>query len=501
MTTKHIKVEKRIATYDENDGIIVCGNECYRAEFDFDSEWDAYEKKKASFVFWHKGVYKRINVEFKGNICPIPPIYNTKFVEVGVFVDNALRTTSEAVIPCRKSILCKDAQDILKMDEIDALNRAVIAYIEANYSDGKSAYEIAVEKGFQGTEDEWLAQWATREDVNNLREVAEGKCQTFTVQSLSSMLTLLNATPAPSGHNYDYVGTNLSFKGKTLKTGDVILIRQLDVPDYWCDVGTDAVYLCPLETTKIDLDNYLEKDTSTSTKKKVYAKLEDGTNDLIPCSTSRSPNEIAIRDQSGNFGVSDPVNDMHCVNKGYAEKHYQPILNFDSNPTENSKNPITSGGVYDILQNGFQVINGKRLATGETDSIGQTAYGEYEIYGNGATVTYNGNSYSGRFHQIMLYSTKLSDGSTDTRYRHISVGSSVLSGYNVEYGTLRSNVDIVANDLSFFVTKKMLSGVNPSEMYELVEKVDSMEANINSLQENLVGVAEILTEVVDGGAF
>lgn len=34
-----------------------------------------------------------------------------------------------------------------------------------------------------------------------------------------------------------------------------------------------------------------------------------------------------------------------------AEQTYQPILTFDSEPTENSTNPVTSGGVYEALQN------------------------------------------------------------------------------------------------------------------------------------------------------
>ena len=33
------------------------------------------------------------------------------------------------------------------------------------------------------------------------------------------------------------------------------------------------------------------------------------------------------------------------------EENYQPLLDFDSAPTQNSTNPVTSGGVYTALQN------------------------------------------------------------------------------------------------------------------------------------------------------
>lgn len=101
MKTLHIIVSNKVASYLQRDGYIVCGNSGYQVEFTFDTEWDAYTTKTARFIW--SGKYK--DVEFSGNVCPVPIVANTEQLEVGVYVEN-LSTTTSAVIPCRKSILC-----------------------------------------------------------------------------------------------------------------------------------------------------------------------------------------------------------------------------------------------------------------------------------------------------------------------------------------------------------------------------------------------------------
>lgn len=125
MLTKHIKVENFIATYNKDDGVIVCANSKYKVEFAFDDIWNEYETKKARFTVFHNGRYESIDVEFKGNTCPVPPLYNTKFVEVGVFIDGGISTTTSAVIECAKSALCGKATSRYSPEEIKALNEAL----------------------------------------------------------------------------------------------------------------------------------------------------------------------------------------------------------------------------------------------------------------------------------------------------------------------------------------------------------------------------------------
>ena len=100
MTEMNIIVRDKIATKTDNV-TYVCGNSDYVVNFDFDSEWDAYDTKTAQFNV--NG--KHIPVVFTGNQCKVPIITNTYAFHVGVFAGD-LHTTTAARVPCKKSILC-----------------------------------------------------------------------------------------------------------------------------------------------------------------------------------------------------------------------------------------------------------------------------------------------------------------------------------------------------------------------------------------------------------
>ena len=122
---KHIDVIDKIATYDNAQGGIVCNNGNYELEFTFDEEWNAYENKRVRFTVYHGGIYKHIDVEFSGNICPVPPLSNVRNVDVGVFVDGAISTTTNATIECYKSALCGTSKSVYSLAEIEAINAAL----------------------------------------------------------------------------------------------------------------------------------------------------------------------------------------------------------------------------------------------------------------------------------------------------------------------------------------------------------------------------------------
>ena len=124
-----ITIKNKRATYDKLDGNIVCGNP-YTAVFNFDAEWKTYDVKKARFTYWHKGKYESIDVEFTGNICPIPPLYNVKFVKIGVYVEGGISTTTPAIIDCDASILCGESANVLESEEIDNINEALIVWMK-----------------------------------------------------------------------------------------------------------------------------------------------------------------------------------------------------------------------------------------------------------------------------------------------------------------------------------------------------------------------------------
>lgn len=100
-----INVANKIARAD-NPPSIVCGNSDYTIAFDFDSEWAEYTVKTARFAYTVCGQLKRyIDVVFSGAECNVPVLSNIDEVEVGVYAGD-LRTTTPAIIPCERSILC-----------------------------------------------------------------------------------------------------------------------------------------------------------------------------------------------------------------------------------------------------------------------------------------------------------------------------------------------------------------------------------------------------------
>lgn len=107
MTILHIVVQNKIATYNLRDGDIVCGNDDYKIEFAFDSEWDAYDKKIARLI-WNG---KHTEIPFTGNTCEVPILKNTDKLTIGVHAGD-LRTTTPAEIACKRSILCMDSEAI-----------------------------------------------------------------------------------------------------------------------------------------------------------------------------------------------------------------------------------------------------------------------------------------------------------------------------------------------------------------------------------------------------
>lgn len=97
-----ITVAEKVATYRLRDGAVVCGNSDYAVQFTFDSDWSRHETKTARFIY--NGVTE--DVVFQGDTVPVPVIKNATILKVGVYAGD-LVTTTPAVVPCLKSILCE----------------------------------------------------------------------------------------------------------------------------------------------------------------------------------------------------------------------------------------------------------------------------------------------------------------------------------------------------------------------------------------------------------
>lgn len=134
----------------EGSPVIVCGNSDYYICFTYDEEWEQVDTKTARFVYLQNGQVKYEDILFVGDIVRVPLLTNIKEVHVGLFAGDLI-TTAPARIPCELSIRCgTDAPadpTPSQYDQIMALLNATV---------GASAYEIAQNNGFEGTEEEWL---------------------------------------------------------------------------------------------------------------------------------------------------------------------------------------------------------------------------------------------------------------------------------------------------------------------------------------------------------
>lgn len=93
-----------------------------------------------------------------------------------------------------------------------------------------------------------ITSGAVYNSIDNVIQVANGKTACYVFDTIANMTNWVSES---------------SNKAK-LKTGDVFLIRAIDVPDYWWDgtANNGAGDIYQLETTKVDLTNYVQKSGS-----------------------------------------------------------------------------------------------------------------------------------------------------------------------------------------------------------------------------------------------
>lgn len=134
----HIKIKIKEKIAQSHNFYIVCGNSDYIVQFEFDEEWENEAVKTARFV-WN-GQYK--DVVFEGDSCDMPIINDASKVTVGVFAGN-LRTTTPAVIACRKSILSEFAEPEKPSEDVYT---QITTLLNANTESINSLVENKVDK-------------------------------------------------------------------------------------------------------------------------------------------------------------------------------------------------------------------------------------------------------------------------------------------------------------------------------------------------------------------
>lgn len=102
-----ITINNKIATVTTENAVIVCGNGDYIINFTFSEEWSEAEKKTARFIF---GNNYYIDVNFTGNSCAAPIIFNTREALIGVYAGDPetaeLKTSTPARVDCSKGVQC-----------------------------------------------------------------------------------------------------------------------------------------------------------------------------------------------------------------------------------------------------------------------------------------------------------------------------------------------------------------------------------------------------------
>lgn len=174
-----IKVTDKVPELVSGPDYVVCDNSDYTVVWQLDEEWAQFEHRTMQ-VNYKDGTYER--VLFTGNTCALPAIPVKDWFHVGLFAGD-IHTTRPVKLFANRAITTDSGEERDPMPNgyaqaIKALDgkldknqgaenagKALVVGDDGNVvpgeggagADGKSAYEIAVENGFEGDEAAWLA--------------------------------------------------------------------------------------------------------------------------------------------------------------------------------------------------------------------------------------------------------------------------------------------------------------------------------------------------------
>lgn len=140
----HFTVRDRIAEA-EGDPEIVCGNSDYTAVFDFDAEWTAFPVRTMRTVWRENGSGRFFHEDtlFTGNTAPLPPVWRTCQISVGVYAGD-IRTTTPARVPCAGCITDPAPHHA---DPDDALYRQLLDHMTAIARNGRPEFAVMLTAG------------------------------------------------------------------------------------------------------------------------------------------------------------------------------------------------------------------------------------------------------------------------------------------------------------------------------------------------------------------
>lgn len=181
--------------------------------------------------------------------------------------------------------------------------------------------------------------------INSLVENISGKVQSFSIDTLSEFGSLFGIELTNPIDSF-VVSTNvINYKGKnyTLKTGDIFLIVDVSVPDYWFSLDDMTIY--KLETSKIDLTNYVTNEKFEQLENEVNNKF-DKSNENIANNTieinklKSSVKDVAIASSNIKYAISSSEEEISSLNE---------FISKTSNSTVRMRGCAYGNGIYVIV--------------------------------------------------------------------------------------------------------------------------------------------------------
>lgn len=171
--------------------------------------------------------------------------------------------------------------------------------------------------------------------ISNLEQIANGKTNSFAVSIENNSKFNSQEDEILLGNESQVLFTTLEgaeVNGTEIREiGDVVLVKETNVPDRWLGKVNGNIYAYKLETQKIDLKDYYTK-----------TEIEQYVADYV--ATNSKIKRVMFN------GVEQTISDEGSVDIVLNTK---PVSKkgIDTTPTENSENLITSGGVYSQIGN------------------------------------------------------------------------------------------------------------------------------------------------------
>ena len=312
-----------------------------------------------------------IIVEVSSQMAPIG-MYN--IILTGV--QNGRRFFSQQ---CRQFKIIGNASssDLVIYEGIQTYTLDEVIVLDARGRDGLSAYEIAVARGFEGTEAEWMATLKGEngngvagveliEQVGNVdyyrMTFTDGTYFDYTVTNSSG-----NLTPEQIAE----VVTELS---KVITAGDLNAYTKTevnnllnskantsDIPTSLSDLNDDATHRTVTDTEKQAWNNKQEPISDLNSIRQnasnAYQKPSTGIplNDLSQDVKDVIENAGSLKEESDPIFTASPAHGITSSDiTNWNSK--QNALTFDSTPTAGSNNPVTSAGIKAYVDNATPTI-------------------------------------------------------------------------------------------------------------------------------------------------